>query len=292
MSGPGDVAGWVRGRALLQRRAGPTTVRRLASSSSVVEAVRELATTPYGHAVTPGMGLAAAQRAVAATLLWHLRILAGWQGPNRSDQIRALAAGFEVANTVDLLLSMDGAARPTPFELGSLSTAWGTVRRAASPAGVRSALSRSRWGDPGSTDPAAVRLALEVAWAYRVWDEAPAAAPWAREAAGLMAAHLESTGGRAGIGAGPGRQLDRLLGRGRPRPGRPPGGPGEGWSGLWQRVAEQSERMAAADRPGPEATAAMVALLAVDAGRVRAALALAAAPAATVGWEDVLGAVV
>ncbi len=292
MTGAGDVAGWIRGRALLQRRAGPATARRLASSASVAEAVRELAVTPYGYAVTPGMGLAAAQRAVTATLLWHLRVLAGWQAPNRSDQIRALAAGFEVANTVDLLLSMDGASRPAPYELGSLSTAWGTLRRAASPTGVRSALSRSRWGDPGSTDPAAVRLAMEVAWAYRVWDEAPAASAWAREAAGLMAASLESTGGRSGIGAGPGRQLDRLLGRGRERPERLRAAPVAGWSGFWQRVAGQAERMAAADRAGPEATAGMVALLAVDARRVRAALALAAAPAGSEGWEDVLGALV
>lgn len=289
MTGAGDVAGWIRGKALLQRRVGAGTARRLAGAGDVPEAVRLLSTTPYGYAVTPGMDLAAAQRAVSATLLWHLRILAGWQTPLRSSPIRSLAAGFEVANTVDLLLSLEGADRPAPFELGSLSTAWRALRPARSPDQVRAVLGHSRWGDPGSADPAAVRLAMTVEWAYRVWDEVPAAGSWAREAAKLLAAHLEASGVQAGVSPATRHRLQQLI-------GREPDTLGvdrleEAWLRWWHQVAERARAMTAGGRPGPEATAGVVGLLAVDAWRVRAALALSAAPEGRDGWEDLLGAV-
>jgi hypothetical protein len=43
------------------------------------------------------MDLAAAQHAVSATMLWHLRVLAGWVPPYASGPLRVLAAGFEIA---------------------------------------------------------------------------------------------------------------------------------------------------------------------------------------------------
>lgn len=289
--GAGDVAGWIRGKALLQRRVGPEAARSLASAGSVPEAVRRLSATPYGHAVAPGMDLPSAQRAVSATLLWHLRVLAGWQPANRSSEIRALAAGFEVANTVDLLLSLDGANRPPPFELGSLSTAWRTLRGARTPSGVRSALARSRWGDPGSAEPSAVGLAMTVGWAHRVWDETPSAAAWASRAAKLIAAHVEASGADSGISPLTRRRLEQLQARDRGSARPAPAGPEQGWTDWWHQVGGSAGSMVAHSRPGPEATAGVVGLLALDARRVRAALALADSPAGGDSWEDLLGAV-
>lgn len=289
--GAGEVAGWIRGKALLQRRAGPDLARRLASADSMPEAVKQLAATPYGYTVRPGMDLPAAQRAVSAALLWHLRILAGWQPPGGSSSIRALAAGFEVANTVDLLLSLEGADRPTPFELGSLSTAWRAVRRGRSPAQVRALLGRSRWGDPGIADPAGIQLTMTVDWAYRVWDEVPAAAPWARGAGKLLAAHLEASGAETALSPGTLRRLQQLVGRDREAESASAADRGRAWVGWWKRVATGAGTMAGAGRPGPEATVGVVGLLAADAWRVRAALALAGTPEGRDGWEDLVGAV-
>lgn len=289
--GAGDVAAWIRGKALLQRRAGPDLARHLASADTVPEALKLLVSTPYGYTVRPGMDLPAAQRAVSAALLWHLRILAGWQPPGASSSIRALAAGFEVANTVDLLLSLEGADRPDPFDLGSLSTAWRALRRGRSPAQVRDILGRSRWGDPGSSDPAATQLNMTVDWAYRVWDEVPAAAPWARAAGRLLADHLKASGAETALSPQSLRRLQELVGRGREAEPASPSDGGQAWVGWWERVAAGAATLASAGRPGPGPTVGVVGLLAADAWRVRAALAFAGSPEGRDGWEDLVGAV-
>ena len=50
-----------------------------------------------------GQTLAATQHAVAATLLWDLRVLAGWLPRDGVDLLRALACWFEIANVDELL---------------------------------------------------------------------------------------------------------------------------------------------------------------------------------------------
>ena len=93
------VAGVVRAKALAGRRIGAGGVRALAGSPGVAQAVTALHLTPYGHDVRPGMGLAEAQHAVGASLLWNMRVLAGWLPRRGADVVRLLAAGFEVATT-------------------------------------------------------------------------------------------------------------------------------------------------------------------------------------------------
>ncbi|HET9076094.1 MAG TPA: hypothetical protein VFN68_04115 [Acidimicrobiales bacterium] len=273
----GAVAGWIRGRALLRRRLGPAGTRQLTAAGSVAGAVQQLAGTSYGHAVRPGMALPAAQRAVDSTLLWTLRILAGWQPPGQAATVRVLAGRFEIANTVDLLIALHGGERPEPFELGSLSTAWTRVRAAGTPPGVRSALRRSEWGDPGADDPGSVLLALQLAWAARVFEQVPPAAGWARDAVMLEVRHMRSVGAAPPTDPWLQRPIERVLGR-RPRAVEP-GAPGPGDRAAWWRSVEEEARVMTAGRPGPAATVGIIGLLSADAWRVRAALALAGAPA-------------
>jgi hypothetical protein len=120
----GWVAGSVRARALAQRRLGAGAARTLAASSSLEVALAALAASPYRQEVRPGQRLAEAQRAVAATLLWHLRVLAGWLPREGADMLRLLAGWFEVANVDELLHRLAGGEAEEPFRLGALATAW------------------------------------------------------------------------------------------------------------------------------------------------------------------------
>ncbi len=288
------VAGWVRGRALLDRRIGPEAARELAAAASPADAVAALAATPYGHDVRPGMDLPAAQRAVRAALLWNLRVFAGWAPPGPSNQVRVLAGGFEIVNTVDRLVELAGGPPAHPFALGSLSTSWGAVSGAGTVAAVRAALGRSEWGDPGADDPGAVLLALRLAWARRVFDDVAPAGGWARAAVGLMVGHIRAVGGEAVVTAAARRDLAHVLGRplgqvpGRPSGGtQPPGaGPGGGWPDWWRRLEDDAAAMAAASRATPAATVGVVGLLAADAWRAGSALALAGGPPPTLTGEQ------
>ncbi|WP_179200854.1 V-type ATPase subunit, partial [Streptomyces scabiei] len=96
--GSARVAGVTRARALRTRRLGADGVREVAACRTLDDALHYLTATAYRHDVTPGGSLAEAQRAVTATLLWHLRILAGWQSADGAGAVRALAAGFEISN--------------------------------------------------------------------------------------------------------------------------------------------------------------------------------------------------
>lgn len=77
--GAGWVAGVTRARALRTGCLGAEGTGQVAASRELDDALRYLAATPYRHDVIPGATPAEAQRAVSATLLWHLRVLAGWQ---------------------------------------------------------------------------------------------------------------------------------------------------------------------------------------------------------------------
>src|SRR5215472_379416 len=92
------VAGSVRASLLVSRRVGRAEARTLAGRGSLQDALRELAGSPYGREVEGARSLEEAQRAVAATLLWNLRVLAGWLPPAGGELLRALAAWYEIAN--------------------------------------------------------------------------------------------------------------------------------------------------------------------------------------------------
>lgn len=182
----GWVAGAVRARAMSRRRLGAVAARDLAGRPTLEIAVDSLASGPYGHGVRPGQTLSQAQRAVSATVLWNLRVLAGWLPTGASRILRLLAGGFEVANVDERMRELDGRSVEAPFQLGSLATTWQTAARAMSVADMRSVLARSAWGDPGSETPAGVGLGMRLAWAARVSSGVPEAHPWACGAAALV----------------------------------------------------------------------------------------------------------
>jgi hypothetical protein len=234
------------------------------------------------------MDLLSAQRAVAATLLWHLRILAGWCPPLGAAPVRVLAAGYEISNVIDHLGGLTGRVVPPPFAMGSLSMAWPMVAQSRNPAEVRTALAHSVWGDPGSEQLADVRAAMQFTWAARVADDLPAAASIARDAATLILARSRATGAEDHLGSGARRAVDRLVGlRQRQSISRIPdlAAEEERW---WRRLEQTSAHLAARSRPDATSAIGVVGLLATDAWRTRAALAVAAAGGGDL--EEVLGA--
>jgi len=116
----GWVAGAVRARAMSRRRVGAVAARALAGRTSLELAVDSLADGPYGHDVRPGQTLSQAQHAVSATVLWNMRVLAGWLPTGSSRILRLLAGGFEVANVDERMRELDGRVVEPPFPLGSL----------------------------------------------------------------------------------------------------------------------------------------------------------------------------
>ncbi|GGT00819.1 V-type ATPase subunit [Streptomyces chromofuscus] len=307
--GAGRVAGVSRARALRTRCLGAEGIRDVAGSRTLEDALRYLAATPYRHDVSPGATPSEAQRAVSATLLWHLRVLAGWQPATGADAIRALAAGFEISNAQHHLRSFSAqdprsasagaAAADTghlpPYRLGALATAWRRLAHTRTPSELRAALTASVWGDPGDDSPAAVATGMRVSAAVRLATAVPDAARWAAARLALLFGREVFVVGR-GLPEVSVRRAARLLG---------PRAVGAGsyadfrealpatarwllddvdeaadlWraEARWWNVVERDGReLMRRSRFGPQPVVGAVALLSVDAWRTRGALELAA----------------
>lgn len=295
--------GWVapatRGKGLLRRRLGHDAALAVAVLPSLSAALEQLESSPYGRALQPGMSLPEAQRAVSATALWHLRILAGWAPPFGTESLRAIDGRFEIANISGQLAFIAGLAAqppPAPFELGTLATAWPAVARSAAVSDVRSALRMSPWGDPGSDDPAAIRVALELAWARRLTDSALGVADLSGAWAALVVARAMAAGAAESISPTAARDATRVLG---PRWSgsdsledlrlRLPRAAAETLNGIsdpeelwraefrwWSRVEATGASLVARPRPSASTAVGVSAQLTADAWRVRAALSAAA----------------
>ena len=191
------VAGSVRAKAVARRRVGAAGARALAASTSLEEALLSLAATPYRRGVRADQALAEAQHAVAGTLLWHLRVLAGWLPRTGAGMMHALAGAFEITNVDEHLRMLAGMPTPPSYQLGSLGTAWSRLAGAASPAELQGILASSRWGDPGEASPRSIRLGMRFTWTDRIRSSVPEAAPWVGGAAALLVAresHLAQHG--------------------------------------------------------------------------------------------------
>jgi hypothetical protein len=258
------------------------------------EAVELLARSPYGPRVRAGDTLPAAERGVAATLLWNLRVLAGWLPVRGAGMMRALVAWFEIANVEEHRRALDGRPAAAPFELGSLATAWPVLAATGSADELRAALAASPWGDPGGIGPRDIQLTMRLAWAERVMARVPPARGWALGASALVVAR-------------------ELLGRGQSLPDRAAAiarallGPrldatslpalrrsitaearwaldglddaADLWLGearWWQRVRVEAARRLARSMFGPDRVIAVALLLAADAWLVCGALETAA----------------
>ncbi|MCC5574806.1 hypothetical protein IMZ11_04040 [Microtetraspora sp. AC03309] len=289
------VAGSTRARALARRRAGRAAARRIAACGSADEAVALLTGTSYGHDVRRGQSLPEAQWAVLATLLWHLRVLAGWLPREGGQAIRVVVRWFEIANVDELMCRLSGVPADPEFALGSAGTAWPRLRRCASLAELRATLAASAWGDPGGAGRRDIQLGMRVAWAGRVADTVPAAGAWVLGATALLAArerHAEARdlpvgvrercqallGARAVEAASLPEMAERLAppARWALRDIDDPGRLWEGEERWWTRLAEDGRDLLAGAGFSMTPVLGAVAVLAADARRVRAALELAA----------------
>lgn len=288
------IAGTVRGRLLLERRLGEEPARAVAAQSSLAAAHRLLLASPYGRDLDAAQELGPAQRAVAGTALWHLRILAGWLPPDGAVLLRALAAWYELANIErHIAWIVTGAGPPPPFVLGGLDTVWSRVEPTRSLAEVRAALAASPWGEPAGEEPLALHLALRAGWARRVIDHAGAAGEWAQAAVALLVARELLLAGEEDprrLLALPGVSASWLSASSVPelaallpaRIGwalRDVERPHELWRAelrWWRRVEDDARALMRSPIGSPALVAGIVALLAADARRAAQALAIAA----------------
>jgi len=291
----GWVAGSVRARALAQRRLGPDGARRLAACGSLDAALRQLAGTGYGRIARQGLTVAEAQHEVAGTVLWNMRVLAGWLPRDGVAMLRTLAAWFELANVDEMLAVRDG----SPFDLGALETAWPRLRTAG-PSAVRAALAASAWRDPGGDSARAVRLGMRVRYTAWLAGLGEPARSWAAGAAVLLLAGEHLAVDRV-VDQGKFRAVLGLLGT-APDGAAPDGawsaaelatrlpsqagwvldgvsGNGDLWraEATWRaRVEQDGLRLLRTSGLERHAVLGAVAVLACDALRVRAALEVAA----------------
>ena len=291
----GWVAGCVRARALARRRLGPAVARQLAASPSLADALQVLAATPYGRRNQLGQALPAAQHAIAGTVLWDLRVLAGWLPREGVQLLRTLAGWFELANTDELLAAMDGRPAAPEFRLGALATTWPRLRAAASPAGLRAALAASPWRDPGGDTTLAIRLGMRARWAAQIASLGEPARAWATGAAVLLIAGERFAAGRQldpaltqvarqllGPAAASAPTLEGLASSLPPHARWPlagVGSPAELWRGersWWARIERDGGTLLAKSGAGSGIVLGAVAMMSADARRVSAALEIAA----------------
>ncbi|MGZ4624664.1 MAG: hypothetical protein ACXV3S_00030 [Kineosporiaceae bacterium] len=288
------VAGTVRCRALISRRLGRAGTRSLARSASLDQALGALAAGPYGHDVRPGSSLAAAQQAVAAALLWNLRVLAGWLPRDGVATVRALAGWFELAGIDEVVRALSGLDAGPAYTVGTLGIARSEPRHAASLPDLRARLARTPWGDPGGDSAWEIQLGVRLAWAERIAHDVPAAAAWAAAGTALLIAREVVLTGRR-LPAGSRVRADRLLAPASAQArdlraftaGLPLSArwavegleePGDLWRAeprFWTHVEDEAFALARSPAFGPAAVVGAIALLAVDAWRTRVALALA-----------------
>ncbi|MDX2681494.1 V-type ATPase subunit [Streptomyces sp. NY05-11A] len=294
----GWVAGVTRARAMRSRCLGTTGVRDVALAPTLDDALRYLSGTAYRRSLDPEASLAEAQRTVGATLLWHLRVLAGWQPRGGAAAIRVLAAGFEISNAEDHLRALSGAdptRSPRPYPLGTLATVWPRLSRTGSPAELRAELAASVWGDPGADSPAAVATGMRVSAAVRTAAAVPEAARWAAGRLALLFAREVFLVGRR-LTEPSVRRAARLLGYEAVRAAsfadfrqRLPESARWALDGLdaaadlwraearwWDRLDRDGSGLLRASRLDSGPVVGAVAALSTDAWRVRGALELAA----------------
>jgi hypothetical protein len=287
----GWVAGSVRARLLARHRLGVDGAHEVAESGSVEAARSLLAASPYARAVARATSVRDAQRAIWATALWDLRVLAGWLPPHGVEVARTFAAFFEIEDFEDLLAARDED-REVPFELGGLATAPTAARASASAPELRQFLRRSMWRDPGTNDPARMLLHLRIEWARRLADIEPAY-EWGLGAAALVAVRAFAEHEQP-LDAGIVRRIPALGRRSLDAEtlpalvsALPPQArwvvedverPDDIWRAearWWQRVDRDGERLLRAARPGLDVAAGALAVRIADAWRATAAFDIA-----------------
>ncbi len=302
------VAASIRARSLSQRRLGAGRCRQLATVANLPAALALLADSGYSQRLVGVTSLAAAQRATCETLLWQLRVLAGWLPPGGTGLARAIAGIYERDNIVALAGRLAGGPELSEaYQLGGLATAWPRLQHQQSLPALTEALTKSAWGVSGPIDAIALRDVLTLAWLRRLSAAAPAASGWACSATALVAARmllvdqtpptsrvLDLVRPWLGRQWASTRDLDRFRAS-LPRSARTVLDGIDDPADLWRAEARMRAdveadgfRLTHASIPGPDVVLGAIAVLAIDGWRLRAAL--AAAEAGT-GSSEVLDAV-
>ncbi|HEY8700129.1 MAG TPA: hypothetical protein VIM08_04055 [Arthrobacter sp.] len=314
------MAASVRARAMAHRRVGAGASRSLAAEPILESALSSLRDSSYAERLRGKAGLPAAERAVRDTVLWQLRVLAGWLPASGTALARAAAGAFEIENIMALAHHLAGGPKPPePYYLGALATAWPRLRSAGSGGELAGILAATAWGpDVGAAALGAAGLggegregglgglrdALTVAWARRLAAAAPPARPWCGAVCALTAARILTVDG--GTPAAPilhllrpvlGRRWETAVSLAEFTAALPPSlrtvlngvlSPKELWRAearMHAAVEKDGFQLLRGSMPGPDVVLGAIAVLSIDAWRVRAALAAAAAGA---GSSEVL----
>ena len=291
----GWVAAQVRSKSLASHCVGPAGARELAGAGSLDAALGILTTSSYGERLHPGLNLAASEHEVFASVLWNLRVLAGWSPALGASRLHALAGVFELMNLQGHLARIERHQSPVPFELGSLAS----VSSRVAPLTIGElcdALRRSPWGDPGAVDAMGVSIALQFILARRIVEDVPEAGQWAQTYAALVLSRLvkenvaldtDSTSaknartilGSRALSATSLRELHDALPRDVASILKDVTDPDDLWlaearwrTRLWDEALGRLRRGGA----GPETVVAAITLQFADAWRVRTALEVAA----------------
>jgi len=194
------VGGAIRGRALARRRLGDEGLRTLAARRSLGEALQFLSASSYGHGIRGELDLPGAQRAVAETAIWHLRVLAGWLPRRGVELVRAVAGWFELANIEgrSTALATGGRWGEAPFTLGALATVWPKAGVATTLSEVRAVLGHSEWGSPAGEGLGDVFLGLKIGWTRQLGRLLRQARTWANGGLALAVAKARFVTSAAG----------------------------------------------------------------------------------------------
>jgi hypothetical protein len=193
-------AGWIAGDV---RARGLAAAEAIDVASSVAEtpglepAVAVLGQTRWIRDTGSATSVETAERAVFETLIWQLRVLAGWLPSEGVEVVRSCVAWFEIRNIEDRLAYFAGASAAPPYELGRLGLISKSLGGTSNAEDIRRLMVASAWGDPGGEDAYAIRMWLRHRWHRRARDASPELRIWADAAAWLFALR-ERFAGRAG----------------------------------------------------------------------------------------------
>ena len=288
------VSADVRAIAMSHRTTGRAGASSLAACTDLATALTQLQGSPYAHDVRPSHDLTDAQRAVASTLLWNVRVLAGWVPASGVGMLRIAMAWFEILNVEARLRPAERRPVPPRFEMGSLASTPG-CSESFTRSNVLDRLRTTWWGQPSNDSLWAIGLAMRSRLVDRASSGLPGASAWAAGAAALIVAREQVIAGNQlpsdvrrnlahtlGWDAFEAQSIDALRER---LPKRASwvldnvGSPEDMWraeSGWWARVEADGRELLRRASFGPEPVVGAVAVMAADAWRVRAALHAAA----------------
>ena len=295
----------VRAIAMSRRVVGRAGAASIAACSDLRTALAELERSPYARDIQPSHDLASAQRAVASTLLWNVRVIAGWVPASGVGILRVAMAWFEILNIEARLRSAVAGQVVRPFDLGGLATVRGDGESATA-GEVLTRLRATWWGSPEQDSVRAIGLSMRSKLVDRASSGVPGARTWAAGAAALIVAREQVVAGNQ-LPSDVRRNLAHVLGEAAleadsldalatclPSRAR--------WvfngvtsnedmwraeSGWWARVETDGHELLRRSTFGPEPVVGAVAVMASDAWRLRAALHAAALGGAVGAFDAV-----